>query len=59
MAKRYGLTEEYAYIMPSLERFPTGTQQVRLATDAGFTAVHYPISGGMMGVLVVTKPEDG
>lgn len=59
VAERYGLTEEYAYIMPSLERFPTGTQQAQLAVDAGFAAVHYPISGGMMGVLVVTKPEDG
>ncbi|PZD71384.1 Demethylmenaquinone methyltransferase [Acaryochloris thomasi RCC1774] len=59
VAERYGLTEEYAYIMPSLERFPTGTQQVQLAVDAGFAAVHYPISGGMMGVLVLTKPEDG
>lgn len=59
VAERYGLTEEYAYIMPSLERFPTGTEQVQLAIEAGLTAVHYPISGGMMGVLVVTKPEDG
>jgi demethylphylloquinol methyltransferase len=58
VAERYGFTEEYAYIMPSLDRFPTGTQQVQLATEAGLTAVHYPISGGMMGVLVVTKPED-
>ncbi len=58
VAERYGLTEEYAYIMPSLERFPSGPQQVNLATDAGFNAVHYPISGGMMGVLVATKPED-
>ncbi|MGF1600464.1 MAG: bifunctional demethylmenaquinone methyltransferase/2-methoxy-6-polyprenyl-1,4-benzoquinol methylase UbiE [Thermosynechococcaceae cyanobacterium] len=58
VAQRYGLTDEYAYIMPSLERFPNGAQQVKLATDAGFNAVHYPIAGGMMGVLVVTKPEE-
>jgi demethylmenaquinone methyltransferase/2-methoxy-6-polyprenyl-1,4-benzoquinol methylase len=50
------LTEEYAYISPSLERFPTGEEQVKLAHQAGFVnAIHYPIAGGMMGVLVVTK----
>jgi demethylmenaquinone methyltransferase/2-methoxy-6-polyprenyl-1,4-benzoquinol methylase len=54
-AQRLGLTEEYAYISPSLERFPTGREQVSLAQNAGFTATHYPIAGGMMGVLVVTK----
>lgn len=54
-AERLGLTEEYAYIAPSLERFPTGPEQVSLAQKAGFTATHYPIAGGMMGVLVVSK----
>jgi demethylmenaquinone methyltransferase/2-methoxy-6-polyprenyl-1,4-benzoquinol methylase len=55
-AQRFGLTEEYAYISPSLERFPTGTEQVKLAERVGFSqAVHYPIAGGMMGVLVITK----
>jgi demethylmenaquinone methyltransferase/2-methoxy-6-polyprenyl-1,4-benzoquinol methylase len=54
-AERLGLTEEYAYIAPSLERFPTGREQVSLAQKAGFTATHYPIAGGMMGVLVVSK----
>jgi demethylmenaquinone methyltransferase/2-methoxy-6-polyprenyl-1,4-benzoquinol methylase len=54
-AKQLGLTEEYAYIAPSLERFPTGREQVHLAQNAGFTATHYPIASGMMGVLVVTK----
>lgn len=54
-AERLGLTEEYAYIAPSLERFPTGREQVGLAQKAGFTATHYPIAGGMMGVLVVSK----
>ena len=55
-AKQLGLTEEYAYIAPSLERFPTGSEQVRLAKNAGFAATHYPIAFGMMGVLVLTKP---
>jgi ubiquinone/menaquinone biosynthesis methyltransferase len=56
MAQRFGLKEEYAYIMPSLERFPVGREQVKLAHEAGFNpAIHYPIAGGMMGVLVGTK----
>jgi demethylphylloquinol methyltransferase len=55
-AQRFGLREEYAYISPSLDRFPTGTEQVQLATQAGFeTAVHYAIAGGIMGVLVAQK----
>lgn len=56
IAQRMGLTEEYAYIAPSLDRFPLGTEQVQLARQAGFmTAIHYPIVGGAMGVLVVSK----
>jgi demethylmenaquinone methyltransferase/2-methoxy-6-polyprenyl-1,4-benzoquinol methylase len=55
-AQRFGLREEYAYINPSLDQFPIGRQQVALAKTAGFRqATHYPIAGGMMGVLVVTK----
>lgn len=55
-AKHLGLTEEYAYIGPSLDRFPTGPEQVQLALQAGFaTATHYQIAGGMMGVLVIAK----
>lgn len=55
-ANRFGLTSEYAYINPSLERFPVGWEQIKLARKAEFSdAVHYPIVGGMMGVLVVTK----
>ena len=55
-AKSFGLTEEYAYIAPSLDRFPTGEEQVELAHQAGFTtATHYPIAADMMGVLVLSK----
>ncbi|MGC1306765.1 MAG: bifunctional demethylmenaquinone methyltransferase/2-methoxy-6-polyprenyl-1,4-benzoquinol methylase UbiE [Phormidesmis sp.] len=55
-AERFDLSEEYAYISPSVERFPQGPEQVALAKAAGFAgAVHYPIAGGMMGVLVATK----
>ena len=55
MAQNLGLTEEYAYISPSLERFPTGGEQVELANNAGFLSTHYPIANDMMGVLVVKK----
>ena len=55
-AERCGLTEEYAYIGPSVERFPIGSEQIVLAKKVGFRkAVHYPLLGGMMGVLVAQK----
>ena len=55
-AERFDLSEEYAYIGPSVDRFPPGSEQINLAQDAGFShAVHYPIAGGMMGVLVATR----
>jgi demethylmenaquinone methyltransferase/2-methoxy-6-polyprenyl-1,4-benzoquinol methylase len=58
-AREMGLTEEYAYIGPSVDRFPTGREQVALAKQAGFgSAVHYPILGGLMGVLVVRRGHD-
>lgn len=56
LAKQMGLKEEYAYISPSLERFPTGKELLEIARQVGFaSATHYPIANGMMGVLVVTK----
>jgi demethylmenaquinone methyltransferase/2-methoxy-6-polyprenyl-1,4-benzoquinol methylase len=56
LAEQFGLREEYAYLSPSLEKFPIGSEQVHLAHQAGFaSATHYPIAGGTMGVLVVTK----
>lgn len=55
-ANRCGLTEEYAYIGPSVDRFPIGSEQVALAHAVGFSqAIHYPLAGGMMGVLVAQK----
>ena len=55
-AERFGLSEEYAYISPSVDRFPSGKRQVELAKEAGFSkAIHYPVAGGMMGVLVASK----
>jgi demethylphylloquinol methyltransferase len=56
LAEHMQLRDDYAYIRPSLDRFPTGQQQVDLAKRAGFRqAVHFPIAAGMMGVLVATK----
>lgn len=56
IAKQFNLTADYAYLMPSLERFPSRTEQVKLAKAAGFTeVVHYPIAFGLMGVLVAEK----
>lgn len=56
LAEGLGMKEEYAYISPSLDRFPTGLEQVDLARQAGFVEVtHYPIAAGMMGVLVAKK----
>ncbi|MBD2465439.1 bifunctional demethylmenaquinone methyltransferase/2-methoxy-6-polyprenyl-1,4-benzoquinol methylase UbiE [Oscillatoria sp. FACHB-1407] len=58
MAQQFGLTEEYAYISPSLDRFPQGSEQVQLAKQAGFQTVkHYAIAGDMMGILVATKSQ--
>lgn len=52
-ADRLGVIADYEYIAPSLDRFPQGREQERLAIAAGFrTATHYAIAGGMMGVLV-------
>lgn len=56
LATNLGVKEEYAYISPSLDRFPIGREQVELAHQAGFAVVtHYPIANGMMGMLVVSK----
>jgi demethylphylloquinol methyltransferase len=55
-ATQLGMMDEYAYLNPSLDRFPIGSEQVRLGLMAGFSrAIHYPIASGMMGVLVLTK----
>jgi demethylmenaquinone methyltransferase/2-methoxy-6-polyprenyl-1,4-benzoquinol methylase len=56
LASQMGLKDEYAYISPSLDRFPIGKQQVEIAQQVGFGVItHYPIASGMMGVLVVRK----
>ena len=58
IASRFDLKEEYAYLETSIARFPTGPEQVELATQAGFEAVrHYAIAADTMGILVMTKPK--
>ncbi len=55
-ARRYDLDAEYAYLMPSVAQFPIGPAQVKLGLAAGFAAAtHYPIAGGIMGILVLRK----
>ncbi len=55
-AEDMGMKEEYAYINPSIERFPTGVKQVEMSKTAGFEqAIHYPLIGEMMGILVLRK----
>jgi demethylphylloquinol methyltransferase len=55
-ATQMGLKDEYAYISPSLDRFPNGAEQIAIALQVGFaSATHYPIANDMMGVLVVSK----
>ncbi len=56
LADFLGAKNEYAYIYPSLERFPNDTKQIQLALEAGYSeAIHYPLLGGIMGVLLLTK----
>lgn len=56
LADYLGVKEEYAYISPSLDRFPIGEEQIELARQVGYaTATHYPIANGMMGMLVLSK----
>ena len=56
LADRFAMTAEYAYIAPSLARFPIGLEQVKLAKAAGFSqATHHAIANGMMGILVLQR----
>jgi len=53
-AQKLGCESEYAYIEDSIERFPTGAQQVELAQAAGFArGTYYLTALGIMGVLVL------
>ncbi|KAF8055122.1 menG [Scenedesmus sp. PABB004] len=59
-AEAYGLGDEYRYLRPSIQRFPTGAEQEALARAAGFRhAVHYEIGFGLMGCLVATNGRAG
>jgi len=56
VASMFGMKQEYEYVRPSIERFPTGPRLEIMARRAGFeTSTHYEIAGGLMGVLVVCK----
>jgi demethylphylloquinol methyltransferase len=56
MARAKNVEADYAYISPSIDRFPIGSEQVKLAQSAGFRqAIHYPIVNGLMGILVLKK----
>ncbi|MFM7455736.1 MAG: ubiquinone/menaquinone biosynthesis methyltransferase [Vulcanococcus sp.] len=51
-ARAFGLSQHYAYLEESLQRFPTGLEQERLARRAGFAAArHRLLAGGQMGLL--------
>jgi ubiquinone/menaquinone biosynthesis methyltransferase len=55
-AEARGVGDEYRYLRPSIQRFPPGREQERLARAAGFAeATHYPIAFGLMGVLVARR----
>ena len=49
-----GLEEHYAYLEASLQRFPDGAAQERLALEAGFArARHRRLAVGQMGLLLL------
>lgn len=55
-ADSYGLSSEYAYLQPSIQRFLTGAQQEEHALQAGFAqATHYEVGFALMGILVARK----
>ncbi|GAQ83677.1 ubiquinone/menaquinone biosynthesis methyltransferase [Klebsormidium nitens] len=56
VARQFQVEEQYEYLRPSIERFPRGREQIRMAKVAGFKkATHYEIANGLMGVLVAQK----
>ncbi|GBG64276.1 hypothetical protein CBR_g41196 [Chara braunii] len=59
VASQFGLEEEYKYLRPSIERFPTGDKLVKLGRESGFaSAAFYEIGFGFMGVLGTPLPDD-
>ena len=54
IAQQFGMTQEYAYINPSLEKFPIGEEQVAIARLAGFaTATHNCVGNSLCQALLV------
>jgi len=55
VAAKVGLRDHYAYLEASLQQFPEGDVQERLAREAGFSeACHRPLAAGQMGALLLT-----
>ena len=55
VAAQVGLREHYAYLEASLQQFPPGEVQERLALEVGFAAAsHRPLAAGQMGALLLT-----
>lgn len=55
-AEQYGLKDDYAYLMPSLQRFPPPQQLIEYSQEAGFShATAYPIAAGLMMILVLNR----
>jgi ubiquinone/menaquinone biosynthesis methyltransferase len=51
-ARAFNLEDHYAYLEASLERFPSGVEQEKLARAVGFRwARHRPLAAGLMGLL--------
>ncbi len=56
IASIMGLREEYAYLEKSLQNFPDGELQKKMARKIGFKKINYKIlAGGQMGILLLKK----
>jgi demethylmenaquinone methyltransferase/2-methoxy-6-polyprenyl-1,4-benzoquinol methylase len=52
----FGLRDQFAYLAPSLERFPTPAQQADYAQQAGFTGIqHRYVEQGALHFLILDK----
>ena len=60
VARMLELEAEYTYLERSIATFATGAQQEALARRAGFAvARHYPVAGGLMGLLELNLTTAG
>ena len=50
----FGMKDNYSYLEKSLERFLTGSEQIKMAIDVGFSQATYNrIAFGQMGILIL------